>query len=588
MPIYDFKARSIGTPSQPRINLIRWAAFTIVLLIVIGIVSFWFGRSSFIEGRLKLEVEAPEEITSGQEVVYKVKIENNNEVNLINPKLSFFYPSDSVVLDEQGNVRDVSVVTIDLETLGEDQKIEKEFKAFVIGDRGNIKTARALLSYRPENIKSVFEKQATASTTISQVSVPLSLAVPPNVLSGQNIEITLDYRNEGKEDINNLRIKFDFPAGFSFISVEPAPTLSPNIWEIPALKQGAGSRIKISGAISGQEKEVKVVSATLQKKINNRWVDFQKISGQMTIAKNFLDVGITVNESSSHIAEFGEELEYKIVFKNSSDTAFKALKLEAKLEGTMFNLATIRSNGFFDQASRTIVWNEAVEPKLGNLAPESEGQVSFRVKLRTSPSGTSFSAKDFSIKVRSVLETLQVPPNFDLEKVTAQHEIITKIATQANLSAKAYYNDPDWNINTGPVPPRVGQKTTYTIHWEVGSISSDLSNAKVKSFLPPGVNWENKVKVNFGATQPEYNIGTGEIVWSIPNVPSGTGLKTPNFEAIFQISITPSENQVGQEPLLIKETILTGIDAFTSKTITVSAAQLNTGAVEDNPGNVQQ
>jgi len=52
-------------------------------------------------------------------------------------------------------------------------------------------------------------------------------------------------------------------------------------------------------------------------------------------------------------------------------------------------------------------------------------------------------------------------------------------------------------------------------------------------------------------------------------------------ETVFQISITPQENQIGQELTLINESLLTGTDTFTGKIYQSSDEAISTKLKDD-------
>ncbi|MFH1222839.1 MAG: hypothetical protein V1647_00675, partial [Pseudomonadota bacterium] len=47
-----------------------------------------------------------------------------------------------------------------------------------------------------------------------------------------------------------------------------------------------------------------------------------------------------------------------------------------------------------------------------------------------------------------------------------EQEFVTKVSSKMELVQKGYYQDEVFG-NSGPVPPRVGEPTTYTIMWYV-------------------------------------------------------------------------------------------------------------------------
>ena len=473
---------------------------------------------------------------------------------------------------------------LDLNFLESREKKEFTLRTVINGEKGEIKKAKANLTYSPSNLSSVFRKNVEASITISKASISLALSAPPSVLSGQRVQVSLDLRNETENDFENLQVMFSYPDGFVFKKATPSPNEGNNLFSLTSLKPGDGKRIAVEGDISGFEKEGKRFTAVLRKKFGDRYFDIQKVQALLTVSTPLLATDVLVNDSKDYIARAGDTLRYKIRFANSSNNNFSALELIAKLEGQMFDFASLKTDGFFDQNSKTILWNAAVNPLLANLAPNQDGDVSFEINLKQD--FPKVFGKNYSLKVSSLIQTMSVPPDFNLDKISASADLITKIKSKNEFTSKAFYNDSVFS-NSGPVPPRVSQKTTYTIHWKIVNEGNDLTSVRIVSSLLPGICWEDKFKVTPTQSDLDYNPSTGQVVWTIPTVPAGTGVVSTVFEAVFQVGLTPSINQKNQAPEIIKETILEATDNFTKEKINLSQPSINTQTISDSPGLVQ-
>lgn len=563
----------------------RWIILILLIFVFLGAVIFFLSRGAFNQAQVRLALEAPESIIAGQELEYKVKIENKNREELEDVKLTLFHPDDSIVLNEAGSPLNSTVQNFNLGILNPGETREINFKAIITGERGEIKRVRALLTYSPSNVRSVFEKEGQAATTISRLSIPLTLVGPPNVLPGQNVQLILDFRNETENELGDLRVVFIYPDKFNFQRAVPSPSRASNSWSIPSLKANEGKRITVEGAIFGFEGEAKRFTAVLQKKIGNEFFDFQKIETQLAIATPLLTADILINEQENYIARTGERLEYKLKFSNNSSHNFSAVELRARLAGEMFDFSTLETNGFFDQNTKTILWNAAVEPLLSNLGPGKVGEAKFRIKLRENFPNT-FGLKEFFVKVNSTVETLSVPPDFELDKISATDELLTRVSSKVSFVSRAFYNDSQIS-NSGPVPPRVGQKTTYTVHWELINQGDDLVNAEVSSFLLPGITFENKTKIVPQNSELSYNPRTGKVNWTISTVPSRSGIASPKFEAVFQVGLIPGTNQVNRAVELLKESEFKAVDNFTKEVITLEQTGITIQSIIDSPGAVQ-
>ncbi len=590
----DFKIEPIQNPNlKPLFSRPFWSLGKTKLIIigfaallVVAIVFFFLGRGSFREGNIELNIEGPKEISAGESVSYKVTYKNSNKITLTGIKLNFFYPPDAIVTRDQ-NILNITNEDFDIGELKSGESGEKTLTAFIVGDRGNIKTARATLTYKPSNLNSVFQKEASLATTITSLAVPITLVAPPTVINGQNISYLVDYRNQSQEDLNDLRFQVRYPEGFKSNKYTPQPTTrgqSQDIWGIPVLKRGEGSRITIQGILSGNERETKTVSVVLQKKTTTTtgvsYIDFEKTDASSVISTPLLSVGFALNDSTDYTAHLNDLLRYEVSFKNNSDADIANINLSVRLDGNMFDLATVKSDGFFDSRQNTIFWNGSTVPELNNLRPRQSAAAKFEVRLKSSFSG-GVGARDSFVKASAHLETPNVPANLDIDKLTADGELVTRISTSPTFSQKVFLRDSVFGSN-GPFPPRVNEKTVFTVHWNLVNPSNNLTPAKVTAVLMPGVVWEGQVRVNGSQPQPTYDDRQKTVTWDFGTLPTGVGISFPQYEADVQISITPSVNQIGQTVPLLKSVRFDGTDTFTGEKISRTITDVTTSNISDS------
>ena len=564
-------------------QLLKWLVLLALLLAIVSFLSFWFGSPSFSESGVKLEIEGPNQVSVGDEVVYKLKYSNDTKLDLNNMTFKFTYPDDSVVLKDGTAVTNLSE-TFTVDQLSPGQKAEREFKAFLVGDRGNIKTAKVEISYKAGDLRTVFEKNTSLSTTIIGLPISLTLSAPPNSVPGQLVNYVLDYRNESNDDIYDLRFEFDYPDGFSFQRSTPSPNTGNYIWLVPVLKKSNGGRISITGPLNGKEGETKNILVLLKRKIGDQYVNYEKAETSSVIANSLLNAEVLVNDSSDYSAFAGDDLNYVVKYSNSSNYNLVGVNLTIKLEGEMYDVSSLDTKGgYYDNSNNTITWNASTVSDFANLAPNKKGQVSFRIKLKSSiPSGATGS-KNLFVRASARLSTPNVPSGVGGDEIFVETNLVTKISTQPTLKQTVYYNDPAFG-SSGPLPPEAGKETSFTIHWQITNPGNDMSGVKITGILPAGVNWKSVVSVGSGQPEPIFNKNTSEVVWNLGVLPQGVGVTGAKYEASFQITIKPSINQKGSPVLIIKDSKLSGQDTFTKQNIIVPARDISTDDPVDRPG----
>ncbi len=156
---------------------------------------------------------------------------------------------------------------------------------------------------------------------------------------------------------------------------------------------------------------------------------------------------------------------------------------------------------------------------------------------------------------------------------------MVKINSRLVLSVKGYYNDDGRIKNSGPIPPKVGETTSYTIHWQILNLANDVQNVEIKSVLPNWVAWTGEtIDQN---KELQYDERTGSVIWQAGNIPANTGIVSPIKEIVFQVNIKPIITQKDMLVRLLEETIITGKDNFTEENLETKISPLSTDLPND-------
>ena len=165
-----------------------------------------------------------------------------------------------------------------------------------------------------------------------------------------------------------------------------------------------------------------------------------------------------------------------------------------------------------------------------------------------------------------------------LQPISIRESRTVRIASQVSLTAKAARSIGPF-INTGPIPPQVGEATTYAAIFEVGNTQNDARGTKLVATLGPGVTW---VGASDGDDENvSYNPNNNTITWDIGTLSSGSGFSSAKRTAAVQLSLTPSTSQIGSVPTLVSGIVLSGVDSFTNQYFSVSHQPLTTAFTSD-------
>ncbi len=154
-------------------------------------------------------------------------------------------------------------------------------------------------------------------------------------------------------------------------------------------------------------------------------------------------------------------------------------------------------------------------------------------------------------------------------------EFTNKVNSKLAILQKGYFQDEIFG-NSGPIPPRVGEATTYTIMWQAKNYYNEMKDVKLKATLPENVKLTGKIFPEEQANKFTFDSQSRELVWNIGDLMVAQGVLSAAPNIAFQVALTPSANQQGQTPSLISEVRITGQDQWTNEILEAKSPAINT------------
>ena len=544
----------------------KFIIFLILLAAISGLVGFWnWQRNIYSKEILKLEILGKEEVAVAEEFEYIVKYKNNGTVRLEEPRLTFEYPKYSI-LEEGKSLRQ----ELGAKELGEaiypGEEKTFHFKVRLLGKEGETRIAKAWLSYRPKNLKARYESATTFTTQIKSVPLTFEFDLPSKIESGKDLKFRLNYYSNIDYPLLNLRLVAEYPPGFEFLESAP-PSLEKVEWELPLLNRAEGGRIEISGKIRGEVREQKMFKAKLGIWQEGEFIVLKEILKGVEIIQPALWVFQQINGSSKYTANPGDLLHYEIFFKNVGGETLFDLSLVTTLIGDIFDFQTLKApEGEFSLGDNSIVWEWRRVRALQFLEPGEEGKVEFWVKIK----------KDWPIP--SLAGKTEIKNRIYLSQV--KEEFSNKVNSKLEIFQKGYFESEVWE-NFGPIPPKVGEGTAYTIIWQAKNYYNEVKDVKVKAVLPQNVKLTGKIFPEEAIEKFIFDSNSREIVWNLGDLKVGQGVLNPAPNISFQIEFIPEEIQRGTIPDLISQAKITAEDTWTGMTLEATSAAINTTLPDD-------
>lgn len=592
---FDIKTNWQGTESEPVEEVVlnkhyednSMSFFTKLLIgssiffvgaIALGAYLLLNGSNLVSANNVDIIVSGPVSVSGGDSIPFNIQVENKNNVKLESVDLVIDFPSGTANPNDVSKELKTFRQTIkDIEPGGIDQEV---VTAAFFGEENSKKEINIKVEYHVKGSNAIFYKEKAYEVILNSSPVSLTATSFTEVKSGQEFDLSVVVSSNSNDILKNLVLKGAYPAGFSFISSNMKPVGNNATWKIGDLPPKSKKTIVIKGKLVGQDDEERVFRffAGAADPKNDKTIGTQYIAStnNVTIKKPFITVQVALGGDSQNVeynGQFDKSIQAEVTWFNNLPTTINDAEIHVKLSGSAYDKVSVAPDqGFYNSANREIVWNRVTTRELDSIAAGGSGRVTFSITPRDlSTPGRPIQNPDISLDV-SVLGNRISESNVP-EEITSSANRHVKVASNIGLSGQIVRSIGPFT-NTGPIPPRAEQQTTYTVVWTVYNTSSNVSNTRVTSTLPPYVKWMDKISPT--TEDISYNSVNGQITWNVGNVSAYTGSGSRKKEASFQINLQPSVTQVGQTLTLVNEAVLKAIDEFTGAELQSSQSLLNT------------
>lgn len=553
-------------------RLIGTAVFLIVA--ALGVWGYVYFFRTFKASDVYVKIKGPETVESGENIQFFVSYQNSSKFELEDAVLVFEWPKGSVPKDS-GSLKiekRIGIITSGRETT-------LSFEGQFFGAKNDKLAANAVLKYSPKDQAKSYESKGVFETIISKTPFSVVMNMPPRAVSGNEVDLTLEYQNLSETEFSDMQLKMEYPEGFVFTSADPTPSSNNSVWDYKKIGGKEIGRIKIKGVLSGRDNETKLFQASIGKSENNQFVGYSTGQVSSVMSSTILFVYQTVNDARELSVSTDSFLTYKIKYRNTSDVAVPNVIVSAKLDSKVIDYKSFDIKwGSFSGVTNSIVWNASGVPQLALLSPGEEGEVSFSVRASRTVNISGANDKNFMISSIVSISSDQIPDALKGIPIGNEDRVDVKLNTILGMSTVGLYQNSQIE-NSGPMPPKVGQKTTYNIIWQLTNTSNDIDNARIEASLPPSAAWESRISP--ANANISYEKSTGKIIWNIGKIPAGTGFVMPALQVAFQVSITPGFADLGKAIDLLSESIFSGTDSFTGVSLSKKTDKKNTYLLED-------
>lgn len=570
----------------------KYVRFTFKFLIAAAIISvcfsvaylaysLWKGMENSPENIILIP-DIPVAVTSGVGYDIGIRIENKNQDAIRGVVLTIHYPEGTKL---PGTEQGISKDTKDIGEIPAGGLATWDGNVAFFGRENAQLEVKFTIKYSFKGINSTFERSVSRIVRVSTAPVSVRVETLGEVNSGQTVEFKITVLSNTTVDLSRLALRAEYPQGFTFLGSEPQASGEKNLWRIDSLKPGERFVVQFRGVATGEEGQKRsfrfVVGPEKQGPFGGMEAEYANILREITLQKSFIGIELFLDDrpAGDSITNFGQRVSGRIFWKNNLATKILDVQIELKLNGPALDRKSVKPDdgGFYRSIDDTIIWEQRNTPDLALVDIGEQGSVFFSFfplgsvsngELMRNPTVTM----EISVRGKRVLET-GVP-----EEIRTISVRTIKVNSEAKLVSRSIRTIGPI-VNRGPIPPKVDQETTYTIVWSIINSSNDIAGAVVRAVVPPNVRYTGTVSpYNENIV---FNETTKEVVWTVGNVPAGTGITSKPREVYFQVALIPSITQTGTPAEILYESRFVARDAFTGDQLSQTSGMLSTVAESD-------
>lgn len=521
---------------------------------------------------------------SGVALPLSISVVNKNNADLLDTVLSIEYPTGTT--DSEGKSLQRESRELGLFPAGA-TKVET-IVPMLYGEEKTTRTIFLTLEYTLEGSQSRFFKKTEFPVLLSSSPLSLSIDGPTTISKGQPFSLVIKNTMSESASLKNAYVQVEYPNGFSFQSATPEPSNGLTTWYLGDLIEGAFRAITIRGRISGdvgEERSFRIYSGTSEKSDATKVETvYNSDIHTVQIQEPFLTTKLAVDGKDQDVfsVQNGETVNGIVRWVHTGPVAIADPIIRLQIVGSSVDeTSMLADKAIYNVFQKEIQWSSDALLLEGTalIEPGQSGTLPFSFKTIE----TQGVADDIILTVS--IEGMF--PDRGNEKVVLGgiEEKTVRFSSRLQFTSGAVYSVGVFP-NTGPFPPKVNNKTLYTINWSVRPSENTLENAQISAVLPQGVEWSRKISPE--GARLSYNTETRTVIWNIGTLVRASSTNNKSLTVSFQIANTPSIGSAGKELTLLGPTTYTATDTATKAVVSDEKSSLTTRLITDpaySPGN---
>lgn len=512
---------------------------------IMGYIVFGRNRLSVNPGEVTVDINAVTTVPSGDELTLTIHYQNNSPVTIDHGTVEIVYP-DGFYFKSSDPTASQGDNHWDIDTLPAGAEGTITVKGQAVGQKGDDKDFTALLTYTPSNFSSDFQSSATHTLTLSDSILKLEVTLSDRARTGEELEYVYTLTNTATLPLVNVKAYLQYPDGYTPTSADPSAQQSNHTWLFTQIDPGQNTTVKVKGDVTAENDSTQefVLQVGLQEPDG-----FFNLQGEDHHSVYIVNPELALTLAGPEHAQPGDDLEYTIEISNPSKVDISDIELQLEFNGD------------------AVTTNKVELDTINDLPAGEKKELTYAAKVNEDLASTTTAIT----ATLSVLNAKVADAAVEFDQ-TAQVE--TAVQGSITLNAEARYFDDDLSkLGSGPLPPVVGEATTYVIYLTVAAVGSGMEDVTVQSPLPNGVSF-----VRSSDDRITYDETSQTVTWAVKSLdPNETKVTS------FKISVTPAASDLNKLLVLVNESIATATDSNSDTTVQAEAKKI-TSNLENDPG----
>ena len=485
---------------------------------------FLFGPSGG-GGEAAIEFEGPEIVVAGVPVDLKIHYKNLDRDPLAFANVSLRAPEHLFIVSTAPQPNK-DRLRWEFGTLNPRYSGEIRMQVIPYGVQEERVELTGVMSYKPSNFNAEFQTSSSHIFTIRAIPLDIALEGPKEASSGQPAKFEVKVRNHTDETLSQLRATLLAPA--SFLVTPAKENQTAGVLELGTLEPGKETEFSFTGNFLNNAQGPQEFKLQLEVKQKDLLFPVGEIKHTVELASSTIQLDTLINETPDlGWIRLNQPMRLRVTLKNTDKDPLPEGRVNINISGDMIDWGKAQAeDGSVNDNSHTITF-----PKEGTLTLAQNQTYEFKatLPLKLQPARTASPFIEVSTELNYDSTTTKTPS----KKIS--------VASDLTVSGEARYFSGDGKpVGSGPLPPKVGEETTYELRFRLKNTFHDLDRVIVSSKLPDGVRFIAPGEIKSGRLQ--FDESSREVRFEIPRMP----VTTPELTGGFMIGVTPTAQDQGK------------------------------------------